>query len=116
MSALGSPPRTTGFGVDEFALVLNSGSSSLKYAVFRTSAAADWPIVARGNIEGLGTSPNMSAHDAAGSRLQTPTLPADVHDAGAALEHVLAWLRSSFGGGRIVGVGHRVVHGGPRYT
>jgi acetate kinase len=42
-------------------------------------------------------------------------LPAGVRDASAALEHVLAWLRSNFGQGRIVGVGHRVVHGGPRY-
>jgi len=39
-----------------------------------------------------------------------------VRDADAALEHVFAWLRSSFGGGRIIGVGHRVVHGGPRYA
>jgi acetate kinase len=101
---------------DEFALVLNSGSSSLKFAVFRTAAGADWPMVARGNVEGIATSPQMSARDAAGGRLETPTLPAGVRDAGAALEHVFAWLRANFGGGRIMGVGHRVVHGGPRYA
>ena len=100
----------------EFALVLNSGSSSLKYALFRTGAGNDWPMVARGNVEGIGTSPKMSARDGAGSPLQTPPLPAGVRDASAALEHVFAWLRSNFGQGRIVGVGHRVVHGGPRYA
>jgi acetate kinase len=48
--------------------------------------------------------------------LKTPTLPPGVRDASAALEHVFAWLRANFGQGRIVGVGHRVVHGGPRYA
>ena len=102
--------------MDEFTLVLNSGSSSLKYAVFRTGAGNDWPIVARGSVEGIGTAPKMSARDGAGSPLKTPTLPPGVRDASAALEHVFAWLRANFGQGRIVGVGHRVVHGGPRYA
>jgi acetate kinase len=100
--------------VDEFALVLNSGSSSLKFAVFRTTAGADWPLVARGNLEGIGTAPKMSVRDGAGAVLPAPALPAGVRDAGAALEHVFAWLRGSFAGGRLLGVGHRVVHGGPR--
>jgi acetate kinase len=102
--------------VDDFALVLNSGSSSLKFALFRITASGDWPVAARGNIEGIGTSPTMSARDGSGSSLPTPKLADGVRDADAALEHVFTWLRSSFGGGRILGVGHRVVHGGPRYA
>jgi acetate kinase len=101
---------------EEFALVLNSGSSSLKFALFRTSPGGDWPVAARGNIEGIGTSPTMSARDGRGSTLPTPKLSGEVRDAHGALEHVFAWLRTSFGGGRILGVGHRVVHGGPRYA
>jgi acetate kinase len=101
---------------DELAVVLNSGSSSLKFALFRSSPSGDWPVAARGNVEGIGTSPKMSARDGAGANLPTPTLTAEVRDAGAALEHVFAWLRTGFGGGRILGVGHRVVHGGPRYA
>jgi acetate kinase len=102
--------------VDEFSLVLNSGSSSLKFAVFHTTAGGDWPVAARGNVEGIGSSPTMSARDGAGEAMPTPKLPAGVRDPDAALEHVFAWLRTHFGGGRIVGVGHRVVHGGPRYA
>ena len=102
--------------MDEFALVLNSGSSSLKFALFRALERGDWPLAARGNIEGIGTSPTMSARDGSGSTLPTPNLSGEVRDAHSALEHVFAWLRTSFGGGRIVGVGHRVVHGGPRYA
>lgn len=100
----------------EFALVLNSGSSSLKYAVFRTSVDADWTIEVRGNLEGIGTAPKMSAHDGAGASLPTPPLPAEVRDARTALEHVFAWLQSRLAGGRVMGVGHRVVHGGAQYT
>jgi acetate kinase len=102
--------------VDEFALVLNSGSSSLKFALFRIAAGGDWPVAARGNVEGIGTSPSMSARDEAGNAMPTPQLSDGVRDADAALEHVFAWLRTHFGGGRILGVGHRVVHGGPRYA
>jgi len=102
--------------VDEFALVLNSGSSSLKFAVFRISAGADWPLAARGNVEGIGTSPTMSARDGSGTSIPAPKLSTGVRDADAALEHVFAWLRTHFGGGRVVGVGHRVVHGGPHYA
>jgi len=102
--------------VDEFALVLNSGSSSLKFAVFRISAGADWPLAARGSVEGIGTSPTMSARDGSGTSIPAPKLSNGVRDADAALEHVFAWLRTHFGGGRVVGVGHRVVHGGPHYA
>ncbi|HXW73309.1 MAG TPA: acetate/propionate family kinase [Steroidobacteraceae bacterium] len=102
--------------MEEFALVLNAGSSSLKFAVFRATTDPDWPLIARGNLEGIGTAPKMSARDAAGESLPTAAVPAEVRDAGGALEHVFAWLRASFSGGRIIGVGHRVVHGGPRYA
>jgi len=102
--------------VDEFALVLNAGSSSLKFAVFRVAGGADWPLVARGNIEGIGTAPKMSARDGEGAALATPTFNADVRDAAVALERLMVWLRDRFAGGRLVGVGHRVVHGGPRYS
>ena len=102
--------------MDEFALVLNAGSSSLKFAVFRVAGGADWPLVARGNIEGIGTAPKMSARDGEGAALATPTFNADVRDAAVALERLMVWLRDRFAGGRLVGVGHRVVHGGPRYS
>jgi len=102
--------------MDDVALVLNSGSSSLKFAVFRSSGGADWPLQARGQIQGIGTTPKMSARDAAGATLPTPALPENLGDARAALEHVAAWLRTRFSGARLTGVGHRVVHGGPRHS
>ena len=90
--------------MDDVALVLNAGSSSLKFAVFRAGTGAEWPIAARGNLEGIGTAPKMSARDGAGESLPTPTVAAEVRDASGALEQVFVWLRASFGGGRIIGV------------
>jgi acetate kinase len=101
--------------VNELALVLNSGSSSLKFAVFHAALGSRWPLAARGNVEGIGTAPKISVHDGAGKAMPSPELNG-VTDAGAALEQVFDWLRSSFKDGRLVGVGHRVVHGGPRHA
>jgi acetate kinase len=101
--------------MDDYALVLNAGSSSLKFCVFRRPNNKNWEIAARGQIEGLGTSPRLSAKDAAGEVLIDNGLGATVRDGHAAIDALAAWLRSKWGGSRVLGVGHRVVHGGVRY-
>jgi len=102
--------------VNEFALVLNAGSSSLKFAVYRRARGVAWEVVSRGQVEGIGSSPRMSARDGSGAVMATPAPGSTVRDGRAALEHVAGWLRETFGGARILGVGHRVVHGGPRHA
>jgi acetate kinase len=101
--------------MDDYALVLNAGSSSLKFSVFRRSDGQTWDIAARGQIEGIGTSPRLSAKDAQGEVLADQALDAAVRDGNAAIEALAGWLRSKWGGSRVLGVGHRVVHGGVRY-
>ena len=101
--------------MDDVALVLNAGSSSLKFAIYRQFAAAPWQLSARGQIAGIGNDSSMSARDGAGAVLPTPDTGGSIKDGSAALELVADWLRSSFDGGRIVGVGHRVVHGGEEF-
>src|SRR5215475_2428384 len=98
--------------MDDFALVLNAGSSSLKFCVFRRSEMENWRLEARGQIEGIGTSPRLSVKDGGGARLADEALDATVHDGRQALEALAGWLRSKYGGSRVLGVGHRVVHGG----
>ncbi|HXZ59965.1 MAG TPA: acetate/propionate family kinase [Steroidobacteraceae bacterium] len=102
--------------MDELALVLNAGSSSLKFAVFQTVAQEPWPVLARGQVEGIATTPRMSARDGAGAVIATPPPGEEVKDGRTALAHVSEWLRATFGGARVVGVGHRVVHGGARHS
>jgi acetate kinase len=58
----------------------------------------------------------MSARDGDGTPMRTPSPDTTVRDAATALEHVIGWLRATFEGARLVGMGHRVVHGGPRHA
>ena len=100
--------------MDDFAVVLNAGSSSLKFCVFQRPANAGWALAARGQIEGIGSAPRFSARGGAGQPLDAPAL-GSIGDARGALESLASWLRSRYGGARVVGVGHRVVHGGATY-
>jgi acetate kinase len=103
--------------MDDYAVVLNAGSSSLKFSVYRRPEADRWRQEARGQIEGIGVSPRFSAKNGAGEKLADKTLDKTaVHDGRTALNTVADWLREQYGGARVLGVGHRVVHGGARFT
>ena len=89
--------------MDDYALVVNAGSSRLKFCVYRRPDVEDWRLESRGQIEGVGTSLRISARDAAGGILVDH-------------ETLAAWLRYMYADARVVGVGHRVVHGGARHA
>jgi acetate kinase len=97
-------------------LVLNAGSSSLKFCVYRGAQGDAWQLVVRGQIEGIGTSPKFSAKDGSGAKLNDERLDTAVRDMPSALDYLARWLRGRFQGVRVLGVGHRVVHGGPRHA
>jgi acetate kinase len=99
----------------DYALVLNAGSSSLKFCVFERPEGEGWRLEARGQIEGIGTSPSLSVKDEKGERLASEKLDS-VRNGSDALGALASWLRSKYGGSRVLGVGHRVVHGGARFT
>jgi acetate kinase len=102
--------------MDDYALVLNAGSSSVKFCVFKRAGAKGWEVAARGQVEGIGTSPRLSAKDPHGASLANEALDTGVKDGHAAIDALAAWLTSKWGGARILGVGHRVVHGGKQYS
>jgi acetate kinase len=99
--------------MDDYALVLNAGSSSLKFCVFGRPPGESWHLEARGQVEGIGTSPRLSVKNAIGESMANQDVQAA--DGPEALAALAAWLRSKFGGSRVLGVGHRVVHGGARF-
>jgi acetate kinase len=101
--------------MDDFALVLNAGSSSLKFSVYKRPDAAAWQLDARGQIDGIGTSPRFSATDGAGARIADDRIVGGVDTRGA-FDALGAWLRARYGNARLLGVGHRVVHGGTKYA
>jgi acetate kinase len=102
--------------VDDYALVLNAGSSSLKFCVFQRPDKEKWRLAARGQIEGIGTSPRLSAKGPDGEKLVDEKLSDSISTPQDAIETLAVWLRSKYAGARVLGVGHRVVHGGPHFS
>lgn len=100
--------------MDDYALVLNAGSSSLKFCVFERPPNERWHLEARGQVEGIGASPRLTVKDASGECLADQDVA--VRNADQALDTLARWLRSKYGGSRVLGVGHRVVHGGARFS
>lgn len=98
-------------------LVVNAGSSSLKFSLFRLDAAAVLQLALRGQIDGIGSRPHLKAQDDVGRTLVERELaPAQVHEVGDAIMLAGAWLREHIPGEPLLAVGHRVVHGGADYA
>ena len=99
----------------ETILTINAGSSSLKFQVFATDASKELRRLIKGQMDGICTRPRLCAQGADQNVLIDRSYsPNDVTDLPAAIQATAAWLRESQ---RVdfVAVGHRVVHGGPRY-
>ena len=95
-------------------LVVNAGSSSVKFQIFGIEGGAPRRLI-KGQIDGIGTRPRLAAEANDKSLLIDRTYASDkVPDVPAAIAVVASWLREtqSF---NLVAVGHRVVHGGPKY-
>jgi acetate kinase len=98
-------------------LVLNAGSSSLKFSVFFDRAGAEPQLALRGQIEGILTRPSFIARDAGGATLARSDLGGAMQPGhqGAA-DFLLDWLEQRLGGQRLAAAGHRVVHGGLEFS
>ena len=96
-------------------LVVNAGSSSVKFQVFGTNGETDLTRLIKGQMDGIGARPRLRAAAADGTLLIDEIhRPEQVADVPAALTMAGAWLRKSQNLEPIA-VGHRVVHGGPQY-
>jgi acetate kinase len=109
--------RGEGNRVTDAVVVINAGSSSIKFSLFAESAE-ELALVAHGQVEGIYTAPRFVAKDAAGKPAGEKRWEAGTklgHD--GALAHIVDWLRATHGGDhRLAAVGHRVVHGGTDYA
>ena len=97
-------------------LVLNAGSSSIKFALHPASGSGRQPALT-GEIDGIGTAPQFKARNAGGEPLDTEILAgADATaDHAALVARLLDWLLAVDWGGKIAAAGHRVVHGGRQF-
>ncbi len=97
--------------------VVNAGSSSVKFSVFAV-ASADLRLLYRGEFEGIGTAPHFFVRDMDGAIVvdERGSL-AEVATQEDAVHRIYSWLESHNSAGvEVVGVGHRVVHGGPVFS
>jgi acetate kinase len=97
-------------------VVLNAGSSSLKFEVFVARGSGLEPDV-RGNLEEIDTAPRFHAKGRDGQvRAEKSWGEGARLGRDGALDFLLAFLTGELTGDRLVGVGHRVVHGGAAYA
>ena len=96
-------------------LVLNAGSSSIKFSLFEGHVRPDRKgLICDGECEGIGHRVHFTAKNRAGASLVDEYLAeGTTHE--DALAALLSWLESHFQD-RLVAAGHRVVHGGSLYT
>jgi len=96
-------------------LVINAGSSSIKFSLFE--GAADRPLTAdaRGQVEGIGTAARFTVADGNGRKIGAEPLSGNDHKAAIAAIH--DWFAAHAGGeASLSAVGHRVVHGGSEFA
>jgi acetate kinase len=96
-------------------LVINAGSSSLKFQAFGIEAAKDLKRLIKGQIDSIGTRPRLRAEGPDGETLIDRNFaPDQVSDLPSAIQQAEVWLRETqrFA---LFAIGHRVVHGGPLY-
>jgi acetate kinase len=96
-------------------LVVNAGSSSVKFQIFSVEGEGKLRRLIKGQMDGIGSRPRLRASGADSDPLADRAYPIEaVPDVPAAMGIAGGWLRDEL---RIspVAVGHRVVHGGPDY-
>lgn len=116
-----SAPVTSSDPASDAILVLNTGSSSLKFALYAITdqaCLADTAVL-HGLIDGLGNHPGLKVWDSSNILVSEQTLrfkgdpDKQQHQA---LAELMDWLHNHEQGWRILAVGHRVVHGGRNFS
>jgi acetate kinase len=98
-------------------IVLNAGSSSLKFQVLEMLDDAEPQLVWKGLYEGLGGAAHFVVRHAAGADLDEMTWNSgDGIGHEEALMHLVSWLRQHQESRKLVAIGHRVVHGGEAFS
>jgi len=98
-------------------LCLNAGSSSIKFEAFKVMPRDELRLAFRGQLEGLGVRPHLSAKGGSGVQLvdRTYTMQ-EIPDVAAAMSKLTEWLRDHLEGELPMAIGHRLVFGGTRYS
>ncbi|MGE5545364.1 MAG: acetate/propionate family kinase [Solirubrobacterales bacterium] len=97
-------------------LVINAGSSSIKFSLYLANGGGI-ELSSKGQVEGIHVAPHFEARDPAGRPLAEKRW-----DHGASLNHeilleyLIRWVEEHLDGATLRAAGHRVVHGGLKYS
>jgi acetate kinase len=98
-------------------LVINTGSSSIKFAVYAVVVSQATERYVAGQIKGIGAQALFSVTTAtADAQTQPSQIAVSAANHAEALHYIFTWLASTGRDWHLLGVGHRVVHGGARFT
>jgi acetate kinase len=93
-------------------LTINGGSSSIKFALFESGD--ELARVLEGQIDGVGL-PKGSFSVKGTDKDDNFWRHVEVPDHTSAINQLMEWIEKRFPSGELTAVGHRVVHGGPKY-
>src|SRR3569623_922800 len=94
-------------------LVLNAGSSSVKFKLF--GEEQELPLLAHGQATGLGTEPSFFACAEEGTQVcEKILLNGSTQE--DAVQTILHWIENHENSWKITAAGHRIVHGGPDFS
>lgn len=98
-------------------LCINAGSSSIKFQVLDAKNGNELTLRFKGQIEGIGVKPRLSAQDSSGKPLADLVFSAaGAADVAATVPELLRWLRERLDGAVPMVIGHRLAFGGTRYA
>jgi acetate kinase len=98
-------------------IVINAGSTSLKFGAYAVSDADSPSLLCRGEIDGMHITPRFTVSNDAGKQLDTHTWGKNREiNHKRALQFVTAWLEANVVGLKVVAAGHRIVLGGSRFA
>jgi len=97
-------------------LVLNAGSSSIKFSLYQSNGVpCKAGLLCDGQLSGIGHGAHFMAADGANRTLVDKLLP-QASDHEDVLAVLLDWIALHYSGQELIAAGHRVVHGGARYS
>ncbi|MDD5266066.1 MAG: acetate/propionate family kinase [Methylococcales bacterium] len=103
--------------MNKYLLIINAGSSSIKFALYRTTASHSLIADMAGQVENIGGQPHFTVNGLDDIQILDRLLSAsEARDHSGAINLILNWLSPSIQNGTLLAVGHRVVHGGQHYS
>ncbi|MBC7952972.1 MAG: acetate/propionate family kinase [Rhodospirillaceae bacterium] len=98
-------------------LVINAGSSSIKFSLYLSNGDGKPMLSSKGQVEGIDVAPHFIAQGPDGTVLSEQRWPgdSDLHHEDL-LKHLIDWVEDNLDGAELRAAGHRVVHGGPKYS